>query len=265
MVTQIPRQAEGSRSLVAVTEIATPRIVGVGTANPKSGYSQDEILTRYGIEDRRIRSLFRNSRIDQRYLHLPAVDPGGGPVTETQGQLLDKHRTEGVELATQALRACLERASAEYGDVRYLCCVSSTGFLTPGFSALLIRELGLRRDCGRADVVGMGCNAGLNALNPVAAWAASNPGQLAVLICVEVCSAAYVFDGSMRSAVVNSLFGDGAAAVAVRTGGGPGAAILKFASMLIPDAIDAMRYDWDDEQHKFSFFLDPNPGCGATR
>jgi len=258
MVTQIPRQAEGSRSLVAVTEIATPRIVGVGTANPKSGYSQDEILTRYGIEDRRIRSLFRNSRIDQRYLHLPAVDPGGGAVTETQGQLLDKHRTEGVELATQALRACLERASAEYGDVRYLCCVSSTGFLTPGFSALLIRELGLRRDCGRADVVGMGCNAGLNALNPVAAWAASNPGQLAVLICVEVCSAAYVFDGSMRSAVVNSLFGDGAAAVAVRTGGGPGAAILKFASMLIPDAIDAMRYDWDDEQHKFSFFLDPN-------
>ena len=27
------------------------RIVGVGTANPKSGYSQEDILTRYGIAD----------------------------------------------------------------------------------------------------------------------------------------------------------------------------------------------------------------------
>ena len=235
-------------------------MVGVGTANPKSGYSQEDILRRYGIEDRRVRSLFHNSRIDQRYLHLPAVDPAGGPVTETQGQLLDKHRTEGLELATRALRDCLERAGAEYADVRYLCCVSSTGLLTPGFSALLIRELGLRRDCGRADVVGMGCNAGLNALNPVAAWAAANPGQLAVMICIEVCSAAYVFDGSMRTAVVNSLFGDGAAAVAVRSAGsGPGGAgLLKFSSLLIPDAIDAMRYDWDDALHKYSFFLDPH-------
>jgi alkylresorcinol/alkylpyrone synthase/polyketide synthase Type III len=113
------------------------------------------------------------------------------------------------------------------------------------------------------DVVGMGCNAGLNGLNPVAAWAAANPGELAVMVCVEVCSAAYVYDGTMRTAVVNSLFGDGAAAVAVRAGAqpGPGAgdgssAILKFASRLIPEMIGAMRFDWDNEQHKNSFFLD---------
>ena len=58
----------------------------------------------------------------------------------------------------------------------------------------------------------MGCNAGLNALNAVSGWAAANPGKLAVMVCVEVCSAAYVFDGTMRTSVVNSLFGDGAAA-----------------------------------------------------
>ena len=62
------------------------------------------------------------------------------------------------------------------------------------------QELGLRRDCSRLDVVGMGCNAGLNGLNPVAAWAAANPGELAVMICVEVCSAAYAYDGPMRVA-----------------------------------------------------------------
>jgi predicted naringenin-chalcone synthase len=79
-------------------------------------------------------------------------------------------------------------------------------------------------------------------------------------VCTEACSAAYAFDATMRTAVVNSLFGDGAAAVALRTGtdgAAAGPAVLGFASHLIPDAIGAMRYDWDDDQNRFSFYLDP--------
>ncbi|MCW6009504.1 hypothetical protein K1W54_33920, partial [Micromonospora sp. CPCC 205371] len=50
---------------------------------------------------------------------------------------------------------------------------------------------------------------------------------------------------------------------AARAGAGvavaPGAPrLLSFASHIITDAFDAMRYDWDDAQHKFSFFLDPD-------
>ncbi len=105
----------------------------------------------------------------------------------------------------------------------------------------------------------MGCNAGLNGLGAVNNWAQANPGKLAVMLCVEICSAAYVFDGSMETAVVNSLFGDGAAAVAVRTGA-PGQAahpgIVKFSSCLISEAIGAMRFDWSQEHGKFNFFLE---------
>ncbi len=36
------------------------------------------------------------------------------------------------------------------------------------------------------------------------------------------------------------------------------ARVLGFASHLITDAIGAMRYDWDDAQGKFSFYLDPD-------
>jgi len=107
----------------------------------------------------------------------------------------------------------------------------------------------------------MGCNAGLNALSAVAGWAATHPGQLAVMVCVEVCSAAYAVDGTMRTSVVNSLFGDGAAAAAVMASdddGSTGPEILGFAGVTIPDAIDAMRYDWDDEQSRFSFYLAPD-------
>ncbi len=251
-----------------MTATAFPRIVGIATTNQRTTYSQREVLDRYGISDSRLRSVFDNSHIDNRTLHLSPLDGDGVPLPETQGQLLAKHRTDGIEMATRALMTCLGRAGARLDDLRYLCCVSSTGFLTPGFSALLIREMGIRRDCARLDVLGMGCNAGLNALNAVSGWAAANPGRLAVMICIEVSSAAYVIDGTMRTAVVNSLFGDGCAAVALvagqpgpadpvgRSTGCGAPALLRFTSRLIPEAIDAMRYDWDDKEHKFSFFLD---------
>src|SRR5690606_23703575 len=113
-------------------------------------------------------------------------------------------------------------------------------------------------------IVGMGCNAGLNALNLVAGWSVANPGDVGVVLCSEACSAAYAVDTTMRTAVVNSLFGDGAAAVAVAaddntpgTHAGDGPRILRFASCTIPEAVDAMRYDWDRDLNRFSFYLDP--------
>jgi predicted naringenin-chalcone synthase len=104
----------------------------------------------------------------------------------------------------------------------------------------------------------MGCNAGLNGLNAVRNWAEANPGRLGIMLCIEVCSAAYVFDGTIETAVVNSLFGDGAAAVAVVAGvpASTAPSILKFSSLLITEAIGAMRFDWDDAFGKFSFYLD---------
>ena len=210
-------------------------------------------------------SVFLNSAIERRFLTPPPEGPDGGRVPEDQGDLLAKHKAQGIDLGSRAVQECLKNAGAALEEIDYLCCVTSTGFMTPGLSAHLIRELGINPRAGRLDVVGMGCNAGLNALNPVAAWAEAHPGRLAVMVCDEACSAAYTFDATMRTAVVNSLFGDGSAAVAVVAGDGPaawgqarGPRILKFSSYVITDAIDAMRYDWDRAQNRFSFFLDPD-------
>jgi 3,5-dihydroxyphenylacetyl-CoA synthase len=239
-------------------------MVGVGTASSSTSFSQQELLDTFAISDPKIRSVFLNSAIRRRFLDLPLPAPDGTPSGETQADLLDRHKRLAVDMGVRALRACLDNAGATVSDIRHLCCVTSTGFLTPGLSALLIRELGIDRHCSRTDIVGMGCNAGLNALNVVSSWTVANPGELAVVLCAEACSAAYVLDSTMRTAVVNSLFGDGAAALAVvgRTAEGSlGASgcprILKFASCIIPEAIDAMRYDWDSVQNRFSFFLDP--------
>ncbi|MGX1914095.1 3,5-dihydroxyphenylacetyl-CoA synthase DpgA [Streptomyces phaeochromogenes] len=238
-------------------------LIGVGTAVPPFSYTQKDILDTFRITDPRIRSIFMGGAIERRNLTLPPLGPDGYPVDETQGDLLRKHTETGLRMGGEAVERCLKDAGAGPADVRYLCCVTSTGLLTPGFSALLIKDFGLEPSCQRLDVVGMGCNAGLNALNAVAGWAAGHPGELALMVCIEACSAAYVFDGTLRSSVVNSLFGDGSAAVAVRAPGPgteerrPGPSPLRFSSHLIPEAVDAMRYDWDESHGKFSFYLDP--------
>lgn len=237
------------------------RMVGVGTASTGASVTQSELLGLLGIDDPKVRSVYLNSAIDKRRLTLPEPGADGRRRPEPQGELLAKHKRLAIAMGSQALQACLKRAGASLSDLRHLCCVTSTGFLTPGLSALLIRELGIDPHCSRSDIVGMGCNAGLNALNVVAGWSAAHPGELGVVLCAEACSAAYALDGTMRTAVVNSLFGDGAAALAlVRDAPGetrPGPRILKFASFLITDAIEAMRYDWDSNLDRFSFFLDP--------
>ncbi|BCY14196.1 3,5-dihydroxyphenylacetyl-CoA synthase DpgA [Actinoplanes sp. L3-i22] len=239
--------------------LTSTRITGVGTAVPTTSYAQQEVLDEFRIDDPRIRSVFLQSAIERRGLVLPPKDAEGAYRVESQGELLRKHTAHGMAMAREAIAKGLADAGATLADVGYLCCITTTGLLTPGFSALLVKDLGIDRHCSRLDVVGMGCNAGLNGLTAVASWAHSHPGQLALMVCIEVCSAAYVIDGSMRTSVVNSLFGDGSAAVCVRAGGddgGAGPELLRFSSCIITEAIDAMRYDWDDEQGKFSFFLD---------
>lgn len=251
----------------AALTVNPPQIIGVGTAVTGESYSQQELLETFRITDSKIRSIFLNSAIQRRHLSLPARGVDGARVQETQGDLLGKHKALAVDMGARAIDACLKDTGAALSDIQHLCCVTSTGFLTPGLTALLIREMGISPSCSRVDVVGMGCNAGLNALGVAAGWSAAHPGELAILLCTEACSAAYVFDSTMRTAVVNSLFGDGAAAIALVSGEqagdaalatGSGPRLLSFASHIITDALDAMRYDWDGSQGKFSFFLDPD-------
>jgi polyketide synthase Type III len=248
---------------VSVAEIGhEPMLLAVATATPPNAYTQAELLERFEITDPRTASIFLNSHIDRRNLYLGDLS-AQDVSAETQGELLDKHLAGALDMGSRAILECLKRAGLEPEDIDYLCCVTTTGFLCPGLSARFIHELGMRPETSRIDVVGMGCNAGLNALNPVVAWSARNPGKYALQLCVEVCSAAYAFDGGMRTTVVNSLFGDGAAAVLVGDRRppalpvGPMPQVLTFGSHVLTEALAAMRFDWDSEQSKYSFFLDP--------
>jgi 3,5-dihydroxyphenylacetyl-CoA synthase len=233
-----------------------PRIVSVGTATPPRKYTQDEILDLFQEQDPKIRRLFHSSRINSRFLYLP--DPvDGRMVEEGSPALLRKHLEGALEIGPQAIEECLHPLGLAPYDIDFFGCVSTTGFLCPGLTAHLIKKMIFRENVQRVDILGMGCNAAVNGLQAATAFARANPGKRALLLCVEICSAAYVYNRRMATAVVNSLFGDGAAAVVVREDGGDtwqqGPIVADFEPHIIPEALMAMRYNLDDAG--LSFFL----------
>ena len=235
------------------------RILSVGTANPPDYYTQQDILDRFRVQNPVVRKIFTASHIHGRYLYLPPETEDGVP-RESQSALLKKHRRGALALGRQAIARCLEPEGLEPSDIDFLCCVSSTGFMLPAMTAMYIRHLGFRLDTQRTDVVGMGCHAGLNGMNPVVAWAMANPGKNALMVCCEVNSALYVYDDSIGTGVVNSLFGDGCAAVLIRSAESDeprfSPRVLGFQSHIIPETWQAMSYHWSDEHGKFYFNLD---------
>jgi len=241
-------------------------IASVASAFPSQSYSQDEIEALLGVENRAVKKLLRSPHIQKRHLYLPGKDPRTGRLLpESPADLNKKFRDGALEIGSRAISDALDAVSMSPADVDYLMCVTSSGFMVPGLSSLFSRELGFSRSLIRGDIVGMGCNAGLNGLNPVAQWAANHPGRVGLLVCCEINSAIYVVDDTPRTGIVNSLFGDGAAAAVLTSYAGNSAGfrplrplprVLDFESFCIPEQWAAMRFDWNDDAGKWSFYLD---------
>lgn len=234
-----------------------PRLISVGTANPPRRYTQAEMLSLFSCEDKVISRFFKNSHIQTRHLVLPDPDENGNMPDEDTVGLLAKHLNTSLEIGRESIRLCLNDRGVQPEEIDYFVVVSSTGFLCPGLSAHLIPAVGLRPNVHRADLLGMGCNGGMNGLLSATQFAKAHPGKLALMLTCEICSAAYMFDLTRETGVVNSLFGDGAAAVLVGSGddyaAGDGPQLIDFESLLVHEAIKEMRFDFVNG--KFSFFL----------
>jgi 3,5-dihydroxyphenylacetyl-CoA synthase len=246
----------------------TPRIVSVGTTNPPKTYTQQELVELFKADDPRLVQFFTNSHIKQRHLILPEPDGEGNLPDEDGEALLNKHRHWSVKLGAEAVEGCMSGKGLTPQDVDFLVTVTTTGMLCPSLSSLVSARLDMRRDVQRIDLVGMGCNGGMNGLFTVARFAKANPGANVVLLSAEICSAGYVFDMTMRTAVVNSLFGDAVAAVLVRANeeddATDGARLLDFESYLVSEVSQEMRYDFEDGRWTFYLGRDIPYAIGAA-
>jgi len=127
------------------------------------------------------------------------------------------------ELFVRAARTALERARISARDVDVVVTVSSTGIATPSIEARVGPEMGFRPSVMRVPVFGRGCAGGVSGLTLGARLARAEPGEVVLVVVVELCTLACRIDrGSKADVISSALFGDGAAAAVLRAGPAPG-------------------------------------------
>ncbi|MBY0554668.1 type III polyketide synthase [bacterium] len=230
-----------------------PQILSVATAVPEQQYSQQQLAQLLNIKNEKALRFFNNKHIETR--HLVAFDQ----ISEQKNSaLLEKFKQNSIKLSTQAIEKALQNIKLKLSDIDYICCVTSTGFIVPALSTLLVEHLNLNAHCEKTDIVGMGCSAGLNGLSAVNNWCLAHPDKNALLICCEISSAIYCLDETENSALVNSLFADGVAVAVVSLATSPvhnAPHLIKFTSLTAKNTLPYLRFDWNDAQNRYQFFI----------
>jgi len=217
-----------------------PRIAAVATATPASRFTQAELLRLAGYRDERRRGFFAASDIAGRHLY---IDRERFRPDESVDELNDRFRRGALELSEQAARATLARAGWTPAQVDFIATTTCTGRLTPSLDAHLVARLGCRSDVQRVHVGDTGCAAAVVALQQAWNHLRAFPDHRALVVAVEICSAAYFLDDRLESAVAHAIFADGAGAVALaRDGDGP--AVVAHRTLFRSEHLDAMGFEY---------------------
>jgi len=243
-----------------------PKILAIGTANPKQRYSQEEIYEvaaqHYeAYRNPRIHDIFMNSDIEYRHLY---IDKETFEPFESADELHARFKKGAVEVGREAIEKCIRTAGISLEDIDLIVAVSCTGYLCPGLSSIFIKELGMRNDVQRADLLGMGCAGAMPGLQRAYDFVKAYPDRKALVVAVEICSACYYVDESLETVVGNAICSDGAAAVVV---GIDGAAfspeIVNFQTHLEPDFIDTVGFQFRDGKLRIILSKDIRDAAGG--
>jgi len=228
------------------TVMGNPRILAVGTAVPATRFDQSDLLAIAGYDDPQRRGFFLRSGIDGRHLYMDAARPRAD---ESVDELTARFQEGSVTLGAQAVRTCLERADADVGDVDFLATTTCTGRLCPSLDAHLIRTLGFREDVQRVHVGDTGCASAVVALQQAYNHLRAFPGHRALVVAAEICSATYVLDGALETAVANAIFADGAAALLLGTEGA-GVEVVGHRTLIRSEHLDRMGFTFPGGRHR---------------
>jgi predicted naringenin-chalcone synthase len=217
-----------------------PKIAAVATAVPPHRFSQAELLAMSGYRDGQRRRFFEQSDIDGRCLWL---DPARFTPDEDVDALQARFAEGALALGEQAARAALARAGWAVHELDFLVTTTCTGRMTPSLDAHLIRRLGCRADIQRAHVGDTGCASAMVALQQAWNHVVAFPHHRALVLSVEICSAAYYLDDRLESAVAHAIFADGAGAIGLSTDA-EGPAIVAHRTLFRSEHLDAMGFEY---------------------
>ncbi|MDT0164830.1 3-oxoacyl-[acyl-carrier-protein] synthase III C-terminal domain-containing protein [Actinotalea sp. AC32] len=227
------------------------RVVSVARALPGPALPQAEITATIAplvAPDQRSRALLEkvhaSSGVTTRHLALPL---DRYPALTDFGSANDRFREIGTELAARAVRDALDLAGLAPADVDHLLLTSVTGVTAPSVDALVAARVGLRPDVRRTPSFGLGCAGGAAGLARVHDYLVGHPADVALLVCVELCSLTLQHgDSSAANLVASGLFGDGAAAAVMVGVDHPAAAgphVVGAASRLYPGTEDVLGWE----------------------
>lgn len=241
--------------------VTTPRanIVALATAVPQHRLQQGAVLDRVtpmfgaAAEFERLRPVFGNSGIEQRYSPMPFEwfdQPQGWPERNRQ------YLAAALDLLERVAGRVLDLADTAAEEIGAIVTVSTTGIATPSLDARLLDRMHLPRTVQRLPIFGLGCGGGALGLARAATLAAAMPEKAVLLLVVELCSLWFRrHDLAKSSIVASALFGDGAAAVLLRAGSA-GPAIAAAGEHTWPDSLDVMGWDVAEDGLKPIFSRD---------
>lgn len=235
--------------------MSSPLIQSVATASPSQSHPQAELTA--GLLDlwsrpgrptnrARIEQLHASVQVQRRHLALPI---GDYPALDTFKKRNDAWIREALRLGERAVRDAVARAGLKLSDIDVLCFTTITGLATPSIDARLVNVLGLRPDVKRMPLFGLGCVAGVAGTARVSDVLRGLTNQTAVLLSVELCSLTVQReDLSVANLISAGLFGDGAAAMVLRSGdaNGEGPRVLATRSVFYPGTEGVMGWDFRD-------------------
>lgn len=227
-----------------------PRIAGAAVAFTPHRYNQEEVARELtDFAEPGFMRFAQTTGVDSRSLALPLSRyPKLSGFTEANNAYLEV----AVDLGERAIRKALAEANIEPHEVDAIVMVSSTGIAVPTIDARLMTRVGLRPNVKRVPLFGLGCVAGAAGMARIHDYLHGYPGDVAVLLSVELCSLTLQRDDTSIPALIGvSLFGDGAAAV-VATGSdrvplgpkaGRGPRVLATRSRIVPETVDVMGWN----------------------
>jgi len=236
------------------------KIAAVGSALPAHYYDQEELLAAFREEwaeryfnVRRLEELHKNVLVGGRHLALPIEEYSN---ISTWGQANDHWIRVAQELGGEAVLAALDRAGLTVDDVDALYFVTVTGVATPSIDARLVNRIGLPARVKRVPIFGLGCLAGAAGVARATDYLKGHPGDVAVLLSVELCSLTLQReDLSVPNLIASGLFGDGAAAVVLvgEDRPSPGPRVVDSRSAFYPDTEEVMG--WEVSERGFKVVL----------
>jgi alkylresorcinol/alkylpyrone synthase len=243
-----------------------PGIISAGTNDAPHAYSQTELkgfardlFLKKGRDFGRLLDVFDNSLIDSRHF-INSLEWFEAPKSFKERSI--SYAENAVELSLPAIKSCIERAGADYGDFDHIIFVTSTGISAPSVDALILNGLKLDRHVKRTPIWGLGCAGGAAGMSRAFEYAKAFPESAVLLVAIEMCSLAFHGNDYSKSNVVSlALFSDGAATVLVagekhRLYRKAKARLTRTLSTTWPDTLDVMGWEIVDDGFKAIFSKD---------